>query len=44
VVGRRPGTAGLIALAWTRRLQIRAANDPALLGFVQAYLGQGASH
>jgi Protein of unknown function (DUF3105) len=44
VVGRRPGTAGLIALAWTRRLQIRAANDPALLSFVQAYLGQGASH
>jgi Protein of unknown function (DUF3105) len=44
VVGRRAGTAGLIALAWTRRLQVRAPTDPALHSFVQAYLGQGAGH
>lgn len=44
VIGRRAGAAGLTALAWTRRLQVRAANDPALLSFIQAYLGQGAAH
>jgi Protein of unknown function (DUF3105) len=44
VLGQRPRTAGVIALAWTRRLQVRSPNDPALLGFVQSYLGQGATH
>jgi hypothetical protein len=44
VLGRRPGTSGLIALAWTRRLQVGAVEDPALLSFAQTYLGQGVNH
>jgi len=34
----------VVALAWTRRLQVRAPTDSALLSFVQSYLGQGAKH
>jgi hypothetical protein len=44
VLGQRPRTAGVVALAWTRRLQVGGPNDPALLSFVRSYLGQGANH
>jgi uncharacterized protein DUF3105 len=44
VLGRRRGIAGVVALAWTRRLQVGAPSDPALLSFAQSYLGQGANH
>jgi hypothetical protein len=44
VLGRRRGIAGVVALAWTKRLQVRTPTDPALLSFVQSYLGQGAQH
>jgi hypothetical protein len=42
VLGRRPRIAGVIALAWTRKLQLTSASDPLLESFSQAYLGQGA--
>ncbi len=42
VLGRRPGTSGLIALAWARLLHAQSASDPALQQFVQQTLGRGA--
>ena len=42
VLARRPGTAGLIALAWTRMLRVASANDPLLRGFLQEWLSRGA--
>jgi hypothetical protein len=42
ILARRPGTTGVIALAWTRKLQVSNPSDPALSGFAQTYLGQGA--
>jgi hypothetical protein len=43
ILARRPGTAGLIALAWTRMLKVRAAGDPLLEVFIEARLGRGAA-
>jgi Protein of unknown function (DUF3105) len=42
VLARRPGTIGLIGLAWTRMLSVGRAGDPLLRGFVQEWLGRGA--
>jgi hypothetical protein len=42
ILARRPGTAAIIALAWTRLLRARSANDPQLKEFVQSWLGRGA--
>jgi hypothetical protein len=43
VLAKRPGTQGLIALAWTKLLRVRSAGDPALKQFVSQRLGRGAS-
>jgi hypothetical protein len=43
VLDQRPGTAGVVALAWRRLLRVKAANDPRLREFAQAWLGHGAS-
>jgi hypothetical protein len=42
VLAKRPGTNGVIALAWTRLLHVPSAADPALRRFVNQYLGRGA--
>jgi len=41
VLARRPGTRGLIALAWTRIFRVSGADDPILRQFVQQSLGHG---
>jgi hypothetical protein len=43
ILARRPGTTGVIALAWTRMLRVASAQDPALRGFAQFWLGRGAT-
>jgi hypothetical protein len=42
VLAGRPGTVGLIGLAWTRMLRVQNANDPLLRQFVLQWLGRGA--
>jgi len=42
VLARRPGTVGLIALAWTRMLCVASARDPLLREFAQEWLGRAA--
>jgi hypothetical protein len=42
ILVRRPGTRGLIALAWTRLLRVASATDPRLRSFVLQWLGRGA--
>jgi hypothetical protein len=42
ILDRRPGQAGVVALAWRRRLRVAEASDPRLEDFVNAWLGQGA--
>ena len=42
ILARRPGTTGLIGLAWTHMLRVSTANDPPLRTFAQAWLGRGA--
>ncbi len=42
ILARRPGTAGLIGLAWTRMLRVASAQDPPLRQFAQVWLGRGA--
>ena len=37
----RPGAAGVVALAWGRRLAARSPADPALRGFAEFWLGRG---
>jgi hypothetical protein len=41
ILARRPGTSGLIGLAWTRMLRVESAKDPALRAFAQYWLGRG---
>ncbi len=43
ILARQPGTAGLIALAWTRMLRVKTASNPVLEEFIQARLGKGAT-
>jgi len=38
---RQPGTAGIVALAWRRRLAARSPADPALRAFTEYWLGRG---
>ncbi|MDQ6606783.1 MAG: DUF3105 domain-containing protein [Actinomycetota bacterium] len=38
----RPGTVGLIGLAWARMVRVSAANDALLRTFAQHWLGRGA--
>lgn len=41
ILARRPGSKGVIALAWRRRLRVADPADPRLRGFADAWLGQG---
>jgi len=42
ILARRPGTAGVLALAWAHMLNVPRTSDPALRGFVTYWLGRGA--
>jgi hypothetical protein len=42
ILARRPGTVGLIGLAWTRLVRVGAVRDPLLRDFAQFWLGRGA--
>ncbi len=42
VLARRPGTDGLVALAWTHLLRVNTPSDPQLGQFVAFWLGRGA--
>ncbi len=42
ILARRPGTNGVLALAWTRLVHVRSVEDPQLRSFVLAWLGRGA--
>lgn len=42
ILARRPGTAGVLALAWAHMLHVPQASDPALPEFVGFWLGRGA--
>jgi Protein of unknown function (DUF3105) len=44
ILARRPGTNGLLGLAWTRLIHVRSASDPQLSMFAQYWLGRGAPH
>lgn len=41
LLDRRPGTKGVIALAWRRMLSVPSVNDPRLKAFADAWLGNG---
>ena len=42
ILARRPGTRGIIALAWTHMQPVSTASDPRLPEFVNYWLGRGA--
>jgi hypothetical protein len=42
ILARRPGTAGLVALAWTHLLRVSSPSDAQLGQFVSFWLGRGA--
>jgi hypothetical protein len=42
ILAPRPGTSGLIALAWTRMLRVGSPADPQLRAFIDFWLGKGA--
>jgi hypothetical protein len=42
VLGRRPGTRGVVAVAWRRQLRAERPDDPALREFADFWLGRGA--
>ena len=42
ILARRPGTTGLVALAWAHLLRVSTPEDPALAQFVSFWLGRGA--
>ncbi|MGB2710526.1 MAG: DUF3105 domain-containing protein [Conexibacter sp.] len=42
VLGRRPGTTGVVALAWRHLLRAASAEDPAIESFAAFWLGRGA--
>jgi hypothetical protein len=42
ILARRPGTAGVIGLAWSHMMQVGAVSDSLLRPFVQYWLGRGA--
>jgi hypothetical protein len=37
----RPGTQGIVALAWKRRLTVTSPTDPALKDFIDVWVGKG---
>lgn len=42
ILDRRPGTPGIVALAWTHMARVATPQDPLLRQFVQYWLGKGA--
>jgi hypothetical protein len=42
ILAPRPGTAGVVALAWAHLQRVASASDPALRQFVGFWLGRGA--
>ncbi len=42
ILARRPGTTGVVGLAWTRIVQVSGPDDPLLRQFAQFWLGHGA--
>jgi hypothetical protein len=42
ILARRPGTVGLIALAWTHKLEVAGPEDPNLRTFAEQLLGRGS--
>ena len=42
ILARRPGTEGVVALAWTHMLRATGPTDPQLATFIQYWLGRGA--
>ena len=42
ILARRPGTTGVLALAWAHMLHVPGVSDPALRDFVGFWLGRGA--
>jgi hypothetical protein len=42
ILARRPGMAGILALAWAHLLRVASPTDPALRTFAQFWLGRGA--
>jgi hypothetical protein len=42
ILARRPGTAGLIGLAWAHMVRVASPSDPMLSAFVDYWLGRGA--
>jgi hypothetical protein len=43
ILDRRPGTVGLIGLAWTRVVHVSAPDDSLLRQFAEVWLGRGAA-
>jgi len=43
ILARRPGTVGMIGLAWTHIVYVSAPDDPVLKQFALFWLGRGAS-
>jgi hypothetical protein len=44
VLTYRPGTTGVIGLAWAHMVHVRSPTDPTLRSFAQYWLGRGAPH
>jgi hypothetical protein len=42
ILARRPGTNGLIGLAWAHMVRVSSPTDPLLVGFINYWLGRGA--
>jgi hypothetical protein len=42
VMATRPGTTGILALAWAHMLRVSSPSDPALRAFISYWLGRGA--
>lgn len=42
ILDHRPGTDGLLGLAWAHMIKVRGASDPRLRGFAAFWLGRGA--
>lgn len=43
ILAHRPGTPGLLGVAWTRLVHVRSAVDPQLRSFILYWLGRGAT-
>jgi hypothetical protein len=44
VLAHRPGTTGVLGLAWAHMVHVRSPTDPTLRTFAQYWLGRGAPH